>query len=133
MPDKTTFRLISPAVRQRAIDAILAAPEGHIVTIAEPTRNLSQNARLWAMLGDVSKAEPMGRKMTAEEWKIAFMAACGWEVQFLEGLDGRPFPAGFRSSRMTVRQMADLITFIGAWGEEQGIRWSEPDLQYPRS
>lgn len=126
---KQQYRLSNPQVRQRAAQAVLDAPDGHLVTIAEPTRNLSQNALLWAMLGDISKAEPMGRKMTAEEWKIAFMAACGWEVQFLEGLDGRPFPAGFRSSKMTVKQMADLITFIGAWGEEQGIRWSDRGLQ----
>jgi hypothetical protein len=125
---KATFRLVSDAVRQRAVQAILSAPEGHIVTIAEPTRNLSQNALLWAMLSDVSKAEPLGRKMTAEEWKVAFMAACGWEVQFLEGLDGRPFPAGFRSSKMTVKQMADLITFITAWGAENGIQWSDRGL-----
>lgn len=126
---KVTFRLVNPAVRQRAVQAILAAPGGYLVTIAEPTRNLSQNALLWQLLGDVSKAEPMGRKMTAEEWKVAFMAACGWEVQFLQGLDGRPFPAGFRSSRMTVKQMADLITFITAWGAEHGIQWSDRGLQ----
>ena len=122
---KQPFRLISQQVRQRAAQAVLDAPDGYIVTIAEPTRNLEQNALLWALLGDVSKAEPMGRKMTAEEWKCVFMQACGWENQFLEGLDGRPFPAGFRSSKMTVRQMADLITFVTAWGAEQGIRWSD--------
>lgn len=122
--NKPTFRLVNPQVRQRAARAVLDAPDGHIVTIAEPTRNLSQNARLWAMLGDISRSEPMGRKMTAEEWKCVFMAACGWDVQFLEGLDGRPFPAGFRSSKMTVRQMADLITFVLSWGAENGIRWS---------
>lgn len=127
MSNKATYRLVNPQVRQRAARAVLDAPDEYIVTIAEPTRNLSQNARLWAMLGDISRAEPMGRKMTAEEWKCVFMAACGWDVQFLEGLDGRPFPAGFRSSKMTVRQMADLITFILAWGAENGIRWSEPE------
>lgn len=126
---KQQYRLSNPQVRQRAAQAVLEAADGMIVTIAEPTRNLEQNALLWALLGDVSKAEPMGRKMTADEWKIAFMAACGWDCQFLEGLDGRPFPAGFRSSKMTVRQMADLITFITAWGAEQGVRWSDWGLQ----
>ena len=129
MGNTTAYRLINPAVRQRAARAVLDAPDGYLCTIAEPTRNLSQNAMLWACLGDIAKAEPMGRKMTAEEWKCVFMQACGWENQFLEGLDGRPFPAGFRSSKMTVRQMADLITFILAWGNEIGIMWSEPDLQ----
>lgn len=121
--------LRSAALRARAKRLIDEAPDNFIVTIGEPTRNLSQNAMLWACLGDISRAEPMGRKMTAEEWKCVFMQACGWENQFLEGLDGRPFPAGFRSSKMTVRQMADLIMFILAWGNDNRIRWSEPDLQ----
>lgn len=125
MSNKATYRLVSPAVRQRAARAVLDAPDGHIVTIAEPTRSLDQNAMMWACLADVSRAEPMGRKLTPDEWKAVFMAACGWEVQFLPGLDGRPFPAGFRSSKMTVKQMADLITFILSWGSENGIRWSD--------
>lgn len=122
---KQTFRLVNPQVRQRAAQAVLDAPDGQIVTIAEPTRSLDQNAMLWACLADISQQQPMGRKMTPDEWKAVFMAACGWEVQFLEGLDGRPFPAGFRSSKMSVKQMADLLTFIIAWGNENGIRWSQ--------
>ena len=122
---KQTFCLVSPSVRDRAAKAVLDAPSGHIVEIREPTRSLGQNAMLWACLNDISRAEPMGRKLTPDEWKAVFMAACGWDVQFLEGLDGRPFPAGFRSSKMTVKQMADLLTFIMAWGNENGIRWSE--------
>jgi hypothetical protein len=84
-----------------------------------------QNRKMWAMIRDISQAQPEGRKLTPDEWKAVFMQACGWEVQFLEGLDGRPFPAGFRSSRMTVKQMADLITFIGAYGDHHGVLWKE--------
>lgn len=125
MPNKTTFRLVNPAVRQRAAQAVLDAREGYLCTIAEPTRSLDQNAKLWAMLHDISQAQPEGRMLTPDEWKAVFMQACGWEVQFLPGLDGRPFPAGFRSSRMTVRQMANLITFIQAKGDEWGVSWKE--------
>lgn len=88
-------------------------------------RSKSQNDKMWAMLEDISQAKPEGRMMTREEWKCVFMQACGWEVQFLEGLDGRPFPAGFRSSKMTKAQMADLITFIQAKGDEWGVPWGE--------
>ncbi len=41
-------------------------------------------------------------------------------------IGGNPFPSGFRSSRLTVRQMADLITFIAAYGDQRGVKWSEP-------
>ena len=101
------------------------APIDAVVTVKEATRNLDQNARLWAMLSDISRAKPEGRTMTAELWKCVFMQACGHEVQFLNGLDGLPFPAGFRSSRLTVRQMADLISFVAAYGDQHGVKWSE--------
>ena len=97
-----------------------------VVEFKELTRTIEQNARMWAMLGDISKAEPRGLKYTADDWKIIMMRAAGWEVQFLDGLDGKPFPAGFRSSRMTVRQMSDLISYMLAFGAEEGVQWSEP-------
>jgi hypothetical protein len=53
------------------------------------------------------------------------MAACGHEVQFEHGLDDKPFPIGFRSSRLTKGQMGDLIEFIYAYGSKHNIKWSE--------
>lgn len=125
MTAKTAFRLISPQVRQRAVRAVLDAPDGHEAVIGPMNRSDLQNRKMWSMIRDISQAQPEGRKLTPDEWKAVFMQACGWEVQFLEGLDGRPFPAGFRSSRMTVKQMADLITFIGAYGDQHGVLWRE--------
>jgi hypothetical protein len=120
------IRLTGQRQRAYACEQVAKAPEGWVVTLREPTRTLDQNARLWAMLGDVARAEPMGRKHTPDEWKAIFMQAAGWESQFLPGLSGGFFPIGFRSSQLGVRQMAELITFIMAWGDEQGIAWSEP-------
>jgi hypothetical protein len=88
---------------------------------------MSQNDRLWALLSDVAVSQPQGRKHTPEDWKCIFMAACGWDVMFLEGLDGRPFPAGFRSSKLTKSQMSTLQDFIEAWGSENGVRWSNQE------
>ena len=121
------IRLVGPTQRDFAKRKIDAAPDGWIVTVREPTRNLDQNARMWAMLHDIAKAEPMGRKHTPDDWKAIFMRACGWEVAFLPGLSGEFFPVGYRSSQLTVRQMAELITFMRAWGDEQHVSWSEPE------
>jgi hypothetical protein len=52
------------------------------------------------------------------------MNACGWECQFIEGLDGRPFPQGFRSSNLTKSQMTTLIEYMFTFGAEHQIRWS---------
>ena len=120
-----TFILTHDTARTSAKRAIDRAPAGFVVTIAERTRTSDQNDKMWAMLTDVARARPLGREHTADVWKMLFMQACGHESQFEMGLDNRPFPVGFRSSKLNKRQMADLITFIDAWGSTNGVRWSE--------
>jgi hypothetical protein len=117
--------LSSEFYRSRARHLIDKAPAGYVMTLDEPKRTLDQNNKLWAMLTDISVAMPLGRRHTPDDWKAIFMNACGWECQFVEGLDGRPFPKGFRSSHLTKSQMGDLINFIQAFGDEHGVRWSE--------
>ena len=122
-----TVILAGPPQRSLAKRLIDAAPDGGVVTVKEPTRNLDQNALMWALLSDVSRAKPEGRRWTPETWKAAFMHSLGHQVQFCEGLDGcGPFPVGFRTSRLTVRQMADLITVVQEYGDRHGIAWSVP-------
>jgi len=122
-----TIRLASSHQRQLAHRLIDAAPENAVVNIQEGRRTLEQSAKMWAMLSDISRAKPDGRKLQPEVWKALMMSACGHEVQFLMGLDGNPFPYGFKSSRLSKSQMADLISFIHAYGDEKGVRWSEPN------
>lgn len=147
---------ISDKTQDRAVQSVMTAPEGHIVTftrkvylrgsdtrgvaarliralrfgwimsIAKPNRTQEQNDKLWAMLTDLSHAKPEGRKCTPDDWKCLVMNACGHDVQFMEGLDGKPFPTGFRSSRLTIGQMSDLIEWIYAYGADNGVQWSEP-------
>lgn len=111
--------------RDRAIRLVGGAPDGWVMTIAEPKRTLDQNSKLWAMLTDLSIAKPEGRRLIPEDWKVIMMHACGWECQFLEGLDGRPFPKGFSTSQLSKKQMGDLITFISEYGDRHGVRWSD--------
>lgn len=123
---RQNFTLISPLIRSNAIAALREAPDGYRVTIAEPTRSTDQNAKMWAMLNDVARAKPEARNWTPETWKAAFMHFLGHQVMFAEGLNGTgPFPVGFRSSRLTVRQMIDLIDCIAAYGDEHGVEWRE--------
>jgi hypothetical protein len=84
---------------------------------------------MWAMLNDIAASEMLGRKHTPDDWKAIMMNGCGWEVQFLEGMDGRPFPSGFKSSQMTVKQMTDLIEYMQAEGDLHGVKWKQR-LQY---
>ena len=118
--------LTSKFNRERAAALIHKAPDGYVATIAEPTRTLDQNNRMWSMLTDISVSMPLGRRHTPDDWKAIAMNACSWECAFLEGLDGRPFPIGFRSSKLSKSQMSTLIDWLQAFGDENEVRWSEP-------
>ena len=52
---KQTYIMSHDMARQRAIEAVKAAPAGYAVVVSPPTRSLDQNARLWASLGDISR------------------------------------------------------------------------------
>lgn len=113
--------------RQLAKRLIDAAPVDAVVNVREATRNADQNALMWVLLSDVSRAKPDGHVWTPETWKCAFMQLLGHQVKFCEGLDDSgPFPIGFRSSRLSVKQMADLITVVQEYGDRKGVAWSEP-------
>ena len=118
-------RIIDEATRARAQHWARIAEHGVTVTFRKPTRSNDQNAKLWAMINDIrQQKDKHGKDMAADVWKAVFMRACEHEVAFATGLDGEPFPIGFRSSQLSVSQMADLITFIIQWGDEVGIEWS---------
>lgn len=122
----TRFILRDDHIRRNAMKAIVEAGAEYVVTIAKPTRNNQQNAKMWASLTDIANACPEGRQWTPETWKCAFMHSLGHQVRFAEGLDGSgPFPLGFHSSTLTVAQMADLITVIQEYGDRHGVQWSE--------
>jgi hypothetical protein len=125
-----TIILRGQAQRDLARRIIDAAGPDFVVTVSAPKRTDDQNAKMWAMLSDVSRAKPDGKRHTPDMWKALFMKACGHEVQFVEGIDGEPFPVGFRSSKMTKAQMSEMIEFIYAYGSQRGVIWSEPMPDY---
>ena len=123
-----TVILRSSSQRALAKQIIDRAPADAVVQISEAKRSSDQNAKMHAMLSDISRAKPEGRRHTPEVWRSLMMSACGHAVQFEHGLDGQPFPIGFRSSRLTKAQMSDLIEFIYEYGARHDVRWSEPAL-----
>lgn len=121
-----TVIIRSDVQRILAKSLIDRAPQDAVVTIKEGTRSLGQNAMMWALLSDIARAKPECRSMSPEMWKSAFMAALGHEIIWQPGLDDTPpFPAGFRTSRLSKSQMADLLTFILEYGDRHGVRWSQ--------
>lgn len=119
-----TVILVGPSQRQFAKALIDRAPDRAVVRIAEATRSSDANAKMWAMLSDISRAKPEGRRHVPEVWKCLFMQAAGHAAQFETGLDGRPFPTGFSSSRLSVAQMSELIECIAEYGARHEVQWS---------
>ena len=54
---KKVFILAHDLARKNALEYVKTAPEGCSVTIAEPTRNLEQNAKFHALCGDIAKSK----------------------------------------------------------------------------
>lgn len=119
-----TVILRGPSQRQFAKTLIDAAPDDGVVNVRAASRTNDQNAKMWAMLSDISRAKPDGRCHTPEVWKALMMNACGHAVQFVLGIDGEPFPLGFRSSKLTKAQMSDLIEVMYEYGSRHGVEWT---------
>lgn len=121
-----TVRLVSIKQRAYAHNLIDQAPDYAVVTVKAGDRTLDQNAKMWAMLTDISRACPEGRRWIPETWKCAFMHSLGHQVKFAEGLDGSgPFPLGFKSSKLSKKQMIDLINTIYEYGDRNNVQWTE--------
>lgn len=121
---KRIWKLTGEVAKKAACREILAAPEGYIVTLAEPTRTLDQNSLLWPLLTEVSKqVDWYGNKLTADEWKDVFSAALK-KQKVVPGLDGGFVVCGQSTSRMSKREFSDLVELIYAFGAERGVVFS---------
>jgi len=121
-----TIILSSHSRRSEARRLIDIAPPYSVVSIKGPTRTNDQNAKLWAMLSDISRAKPEGRAYPPETWKVLFMHSLGFQQRFEQALDGQGvIPVGYRSSRLTVQQMSDLIEVIQEYAARHDIALKE--------
>jgi hypothetical protein len=102
----------------------LMAGRRMVLEVKPSTRSLEQNARLWAMLTDISRqVDWYGRKLTPEEWKHVFTASLK-KQDVVPGLDGGFVVLGMSTSKMTKAEMCDLQTLMEAFGAEKGVRFS---------
>ena len=99
---------------------------GHrmVLEVKPSTRSLEQNARLWAMLADISfQVDWYGRKLKPDEWKHVFSAALK-KQEVVPGIDGGFVVLGLSTSKMTRAEMSDLQTLMEAFGAEHDVRFS---------
>lgn len=103
-----------------------------VVTMGRETRNLQQNALLWALLGDISKqVEWFGKKHSSEVWKDIVTGS--WRnCQFVPNLEGTGLVAvGLSTSRLSKNEFADLIEYILCFCADKGVKLSgESEKKY---
>lgn len=92
-------------------------------------RTLDQNKKMHAMIGDIAEqVEWAGERMDEAEWKLLLLAAA-----YGQKIIPNPFGGSFivknnrRSSGLYKPEMADLITQIQVFGDERGVKWSDPE------
>ncbi len=109
--------------RSRAMEAIRTMPEGYVVRISPATRNLEQNAALWAMLGDISKQVCWhGRYLDSESWKHIFSSSLK-KQDVVPNLDGTGFVVmGVSTSKMSKGEMSELLELISAFAAQHGVK-----------
>jgi len=107
--------------------AMLTAGHRMVIELRKETRTVRQNARLWAMLTEISQqVDWYGRKLTAEQWKHVFSASLK-KQDVVPGLDGGFVVLGLSTSKMTKAEMSDLQMLMEAFGAQQGVKFSAPD------
>jgi hypothetical protein len=101
------------------------------VTVGEPKRTLAENAKLHAMLSEISEqVEWAGKKRDVEVWKrlvvSAWCRARGEPVEILPALDGHGIDiVPVRTSKLSKNDCAELIEFVYSLGAEHDVQFTE--------
>lgn len=99
-----------------------------VVEIKDPTRSLEQNALMWELLGKLAKQKqwPVDGKLQyigADDWKEILTAGLKKSQRVAQGADGGFVMLGSRTSKMSKRDMSELVEFIYAFGGEHGVEF----------
>lgn len=131
---KQTIFLRSKQQQQSAINAILASPLDHerpiTIRISDYKRNLDQNARFHAMLGDIARqVKWCGKQLKPEQWKVLLISghavATKQPADIVPGIEGEFVNIRESSAEMSVGRMASLIEYVMAWATGQGVRFTD--------
>ena len=126
-----TYIIRDERIRANAINLIRDLPVSPLyqVVISEvkSIRTLEQNAKMWAMLTDVSRqVEWYGMYLRPEEWKDMATAALKGQ-KTVPGLEGGFVVIGASTSKMSIKEMIDVIDFLYAFGSDPNhtVKWTE--------
>lgn len=139
--DRISYRLADP---QRAnqvlrdvwsiIKPLLMSGRVLALDVRSETRSTAQNRLLHARFNDIAKQiEWVGKRRDVDTWKrlltAAWLRARGESVELLPAVDGHGVDVVFRrTSTLTTAECAELSDYVMAWGDGEGVRWSQTSL-----
>lgn len=91
-------------------------------------RSIEQNNLMWRMLTDLSnQVEWYGNKLSPSDWKCVMTSALK-QSKVVPNIDSTGFVSiGLYTSKMSVKELNDLILVITAFGNERGVKWTAPE------
>lgn len=104
---------------------LLLAGQTFEIVVKPETRSTAQNARMWAMLNEISRQVVWhGRKLDSTDWKHIFSAAIK-KQEVVPNIDGTGFVIlGQSTSSMTKGELSDLMELIEAFGADHGVEFN---------
>ena len=128
MSERRRVILAGPLQRRTAHAYIDAAPDGYVMTLAEPSRSLDQNAAQWPYLDAFSKQLlwPVNGslvQMEPEEWKDVLTSAFHNEsVRLAMGLNGGVVMLGRKTSKFGKVKFSEWLEFLSATAVDRCVR-----------
>lgn len=131
----TDHRLSTESDRARLMGYIagLDLSKPRKVAITEEDRSAEQNAKLHAMLSDISRqVEHAGKKWNVLIWKrlctASWLRELGENATLIPALDGNGFDVIYeKTSKLGVKKCASLIEWVAAFGAEHDVKWTQKD------
>tara|TARA_R110000868_G_C10786331_1_gene755914 strand:+ start:282 stop:686 length:405 start_codon:yes stop_codon:yes gene_type:complete len=119
--------LANDTIRSKAADWCRRLPAGTRLEFKKPKRTLDQNAKMWAMLTEISEQLSWhGVRLSTEDWKLVLLDGLKREMRLVPNIDGTGFVnLGRSSSDLSKQEFVDLIELIAAFGAQHGVVFSD--------
>jgi len=124
---KRVLKITGDVARKAICREVLTAPEGHVVTLAEPNRTLDQNAAQWPYLEAFAQQlewpiNGQMTKITADDWKDILTCAYRNEVpRVAMGINGGMVLLGQRTSKFSKKEFAEWMEWLTAMAVERDV------------
>ena len=135
---KRVFILAHETARRRAQEYIWDAPDGYRVEVSEPKKKRIQEEKYHAMIGEIAaQSEYAGKRWPAADMKRILIDEFADEMRNAGSPlhhDSRIIPSEngkriiqleIHSSDFYVKEAAQFIEFLCAWGVDRGVKFKE--------